>query len=684
MAGVTKEDRLARVHERALREFDKVQTSLRDERLQCLQDRRFYSIAGAQWEGPLGELFENKARFEVNHTHLAVIRVINEYRNNRISVDFLRKDGAPDDKAAETCAGLYRADEQASVADEAHDNAFEEGVAGGFGAWRLRAIREDEEDDENEQQRVRIEPIFDADSCVFFDIDAKRYDKSDAKRCWVLTAQSRDAFVEEWEEDPASWPKIVHQREFDWLTPDVVFVAEYYEVEEKSVVVHVFRGLDGQEKEVSDDELRDDDELDHTLEVTGFREVRQKRRTVKRVHKYILCGSSVLSDEGYVPGTCIPIVPFYAKRSYVDSVERCLGHVRLAKDAQRLVNMLLSWLGEMASRFDLEKPILTPQQIQGHAQMWADDNISKFPYLLLNGMVDAGGNVINQPMGYTKAPQVPPAMAALMQIAGESLTALLGNQQAGEEMQPNISGKAIELIQNRLDMQVFIYMSNFAKSMKRSGEIWLSMAKALLVEQGRKMKTIAEDGTPSQAVINQPSIDKDTGEQVTENDIGKAALDAVVEVGPSSQSRRAATVRAITGMMGITQDPQTLTVLGAMAMMNMEGEGLSDARDYFRRQLVQLGVVKPTPEEAKAMEQSSANQKPDAQSQYLMASAEQAQADAAAARAKTVETVASAELKRAQTAKTMSDIGIEHHAAVLARVKTASDVFQAHQAHQAH
>ena len=186
MARLTKEQRLAGVHTQAMREFDIVQSAMRDVRLQCLQDRRFYSIAGAQWEGPLGDQFENKPRFEVNKIHLSVIRIINEYRNNRITVDFVSKDGSNNDKLAETCDGLYRADERDSGAEEAYDNAFEEAVGGGFGAWRIRNVYEDDEDDENEKQRIRFEPIYDADSSVFFDLDAKRQDKADAKYCFVL------------------------------------------------------------------------------------------------------------------------------------------------------------------------------------------------------------------------------------------------------------------------------------------------------------------------------------------------------------------------------------------------------------------------------------------------------------------------------------------------------------------
>ena len=81
--------KMARLHETAMQQFTDIETAVRDERMQCLADRRFYSIAGAQWEGALSKQFANKAKFEVNKVHLAVIRIINEYRNNRITADFV-------------------------------------------------------------------------------------------------------------------------------------------------------------------------------------------------------------------------------------------------------------------------------------------------------------------------------------------------------------------------------------------------------------------------------------------------------------------------------------------------------------------------------------------------------------------------------------------------------------------
>ena len=673
MGRETKEQRLNRIHDEALQEFETIQSALRDERLQCLQDRRFYSIAGAQWEGPLGLQFENKPRFEVNKVHLAVIRIINEYRNNRISVNFTSKVGEDRDDLAETCASLYRADEQDSTAEEAYDNAFEEAVGGGFGAWRLRAEYEDDEDEDDERQRIRIEPIFDADASVFFDLNAKRQDKADAKSCYVLTSMSRDTYKDEYGDDPASWPKIVHQRAFDWLTPDVVYVAELYRVEEASEYVHWYRNQLGEERKVRDSDFENDETLEETLAATGWHEVRQKKIKKRQVHKYIMSGSKVLEDCGIIAGRCIPIIPVYGKRWFVDNVERCMGHVRLAKDPQRLKNMQLSKLGEYAAYSAIEKPIFTPEQIAGHQQMWADDNIKNYPYLLVNQLTDPNGNpAAIGPQSYTKAPDIPPAMAALLQVTEQDMQDVLGNQQAGEQMQPNLSGKAVELIQNRLDMQTFIYVSNMAKAIKRSGEVWLSMAKDIFVEEGRKMKGVGPQGEVEQIELMRPMAQED-GSTTLENDLSDADFDVAVDVGPSSSSKKQATVRALTGMMQITQDPETLQVLGAMAMMNMEGEGISEVRDYFRKRLIRMGVVKPTDEEMQELakeQEAQANQPPDANTQFLQASADQASAEAVKARADTVLTINKARESEAKTMETLAGIDLAERDQLLRAAET--------------
>jgi len=657
MSRKTKVERLAEIHNEAITEFDNVQSALKDERLQCLNDRRFYSIAGAQWEGPLSDQFENKPKMEVNKIHLSVMRIINEYRNNRISVDFKSKTGTRDDKFADTCDGLYRSDENDSVADEAYDNAFEEAAAGGFGAWRLRAEYEDDEDPDDDRQRICFEPIFDADTSVFYDLQAKRQDKSDAKRCWVLTSMTPGAYKEEWGDDPASWPKTIQQLEFDWATPDVVFIAEYYVVEEAKETIHVWELLDGEEKRLTADEHEDQLEK---LEAIGAQFVRTKKVSKKRIHKYIMSGSKILDDCGYIAGNCIPIIPVYGKRWFVDNVERCMGHVRLARDAQCLKNMQLSKLGEISALSTVEKPILTPEQIAGHQQMWRDDNIKNYPYLLINPITDPNGQeAISGPVAYTRVPQIPPAMAALLQITEDDMNDLLGNQQNGEQLQGNISTETAHLVQNRLDMQTFIYMSNFAKAMKRCGEVWLSMAKDVYIEEEREMDTLSEDGKSSSTTLMKPILHPESNEIVYLNDFAKAKMKVVTDVGPSSSTRRMATVRSLTNMLATAADPETQQVIGSMIMMNMEGEGVEEVRGFFRDKLIKMGVIQPNEEEQKKLAEEKANSKPSPQDQYFEAAAAKEQTEAVKNQVETIKEQAQADKIRAETQEILSKLDLD-------------------------
>ena len=75
---------LRTVYERAVANYNIIIAGVQDERELCLMDRRFCTVKGAQWEGDLAEQFANRPKFEVNKIHLSVMRIFNEYRNNRI------------------------------------------------------------------------------------------------------------------------------------------------------------------------------------------------------------------------------------------------------------------------------------------------------------------------------------------------------------------------------------------------------------------------------------------------------------------------------------------------------------------------------------------------------------------------------------------------------------------------
>jgi hypothetical protein len=672
MARPNKSEREAKVFDAAIAEFNRTQAACQDERRQCLEDRRFLSIPGAQWEGALGEQFANKPRFEVNKAQLGLIRIYNEYRNNRVIVDFRAKDGSQNEPLADMCDALFRADFQDSCGEEAADNAFEEACAGGFGGWRLCTEYENEDDPEDERQRIRFEPIYDADTSVFFDVDAKRQDKSDAKRAWVITAMTPEAFKAEYNQDPATWPKDNTAELFDWNTPNVVYVAEYYEVEKKTETHHVFIDMESEEVVYTADDLEDMSERGEVegsvdagiamLAEQGTVKVREKRVKVRKVHKYIMSGNGILEDCGYIAGKNIPVIPVYGKRWYVNNVERMAGFVRFAKDAQRIKNMQLSLLAETSALSPIQKPILLPEQVLGHEIMWQQDNLKNYPYLLINPITDAEGNPMpSGPVGMTQPPQIPPALAALLQLTEQDMAEILGNNQQADKMVSNISGKAVEMIQQRTDMQAFIYMSNFSKAMRRCGEVWLSMAKEVYHEAGRKMKGLGEMGDVEGVELGKPMIGKDG--KLRKLDMSEADLDVYADVGPSFTSRRDAMARQLAGMMQVTQDPTDMKVLTSLMLFNMDGEGLGDVREFYRKQLVQLGVMQPSEADMEAAEAAAENAQPDPQAELVAALAAKEAALAGKAEADTAYTIARTRGEEADTMKTISEIGAEPPAA---------------------
>ena len=201
------------------------------------------------------------------------------------------------------------------------------------------------------------------------------------------------------------------------------------------------------------------------------------------------------------------------------------------------------------------------------------------------------------------------------------------------------------------------------------------MANDVYIEDLRKMKTIDPTGKTSSITLMSPYL-KENGEQAYDNDLSNAKFDVNVDVGPSSSTRRKATVRTLTEMLMAMSDPQDMKVISSMIMMNMEGEGIGDVRDYYRMQLVRMGVIEPNEEEQqKLMEEAqAAQQQPDPQAMYLMAEAKNAEAKAMEAQAKTAKTIAETEKTQAETVETLASVDRDDRKAAVDAAEKISNI----------
>lgn len=655
------DDRHAEVHKRALRRFDNTVCPQIPMREEAMAARRFVEIPGAQWEGPWGEQFENSIRVEIPKIGRAIRKIETDYRENRIIPDFKPDGGDSNQDTADTIAGMHRADSHKYGAQEARDNAFYEAIRGGFGAYRLANVFEDEGDRDNDKQRINPGLIItDADQHVFFDPQSKRYDKRDAGFAFVLVPFTPEAFKDEFGEDtPTSWPDGVTKPTYDWYRPEVVMTCEYYEVERKAeklfVLTQTITGATERywRTEISDEQLAD-------KELAGWKVATQRRKRL-RVHKYVLSGSEVLEDHGTIAGSRIPIVPVYGQRAYVDGQERFKGHVQDRMDAQRLYNSNVSRLAETNARSPQEVPIFAAEQMPPNlAVLWSRLHIDRHPYALVNPLFNPDGSIASAgPIGYVKPPDVAPVTAALLQVANNDLTE--EDQDGADTVKANTSADAMDIAAARVDAKSGIYLDNMGISVACEGDIYLGMLPDVYVEEDREVQTMTEDGDDGSAKLMEQFTDA-RGVSSVRNDFARGQYKVIASVTEATATRRDKTVRSALNMAEVALRAQDIEFAQAAiitAAMNTDGEGIEDLQAFARKRGISIGLVEPNEEEQAQMAQQQEQAGPDpaqmlaeGQSNALNAQAakdaelaKKATADTALSKAKTVETLTNAGVK---------------------------------------
>lgn len=623
--------------------FDRAYTPQQDVREKCIEATRFARVPGGQWEGAtaagtkLDDQFEKYPKFEINKVATELNRIIAEYRNNRITVKFRPGDKEASEELANKLNGLFRADYEETDGGEACDNAFDDAATGGFGCFRLTSMLVNEYDPMDERQRIAIEPIYDPSRSVWFDPDAKKYDKSDALWAFCMYSLSPEKYEAEYGKTPPASLDVTTMTswEYDWFEPEVVYIAKYYEVRKESVDVISYRQpLTGEIATYDSDQI---EEIQDELAIAGFEEVARRSVKRRRVYVSVVDGENFLEKPRRIPGEHIPLIPVYGKRWFIDDIERVEGHIAKAMDPQRLYNLQVSMLADTAAQDPGQIPIVGMEQIRGLEKHWEARNKKRPAFLPLREVKDKAGNIIAgaTPAGYTQPAVMNQALAALLQQTSADIQEVTGGSQAMQQMPSNVSQDTVNNLMNRSDMASFIYLDNMAKSLKRAGEVWLSMAREVYGSD-REVRVVNEDGTDDIALMNAQVVDRQTGRVVALNDLSTGRYDVTVDVGPSYTARRDATVSVLTNVLStmLPNDPMRPAIQGII-LDNIDGEGLDDFKEYNRNQLLTSGIVKPRNEKEQQIvmhaQQAAANQpNPEmliAQANLVAAQAEEKKAD---------------------------------------------------------
>lgn len=574
--------------------FDRDWMSSDEARTEATNDLYFSRVS--QWDDWLNQYTTLQYRGQFDVVRPVVRKLVAEMRQNPIDVLYRPKDNADPD-AADTLMGMYRTDMRHNTAKIAVNVAVREQIEAGVGAWRLVTDYEDQDPTSNNQVIRRL-PIHEASSHVVWDSNAKQMDKSDAKHVTVINAMSLggwEAYAEEQGFDPDDIPDFQNPDMtwlFPWLTKDVVYVGEYYEVEEKKETVFIYQ--DPLTDEPVSYFKRDIADVIDELAERGMQKIAERKVKRRRVYKSIITSSCILKDRELIAGEHLPIIPVYGEWGFAGDKEVYEGVVRLTKDGQRLRNMIMSFNADIVARTPKKKPFFYPEQIAGYEFMYsgADD----FPYYLLNRTDENSGDLPIQPLAYMDNPEVPQANAYMLEAATNAVKEVATLGVDSEAAGSNVAFDTVNQLNMRADLETYVFQDNLATAMRRDGEVYASMVNDIY-DVPRSVLVTLPDGSDKDVQLMTQVVDYQTGEVVTLNDI-RGRYETYTDVGPSFQSMKNQNRAEIQELLGkVPQGTPEFQMLLLQYFTLLDGKGVEIMREYANKQLVLMGLKQPESEE---------------------------------------------------------------------------------------
>lgn len=586
----------------------------------------------SQWDDDIGADVQTEFRGTFDIIKSRRNRIIAELWSNPVDITFKPKDGA-EPEAAETLTGMYRTDMLRS--EEAIETALQDQVDCGFGAFRYVTEYESKFDDLNNYQRINAEPISEANNVVYWDSNAKKKDKSDARWCCIVstfTTKGWERYCEEngidYEDnkEPVSFKTPNRTDAYFWRSKqDEVKVGEFYYKTKKRERVLMYEDPLGQTKAVYQREVKD---IEEELIDAGFVKIGEKMKDRWVVKKAIVSGEKIIQTQR-IAGEHIPVIAVYGDWSRVEGREIWRGIYHDAQDPQRLHNFMMSYLADIVAKGPRQKPIFYPGQIQGYEYMYsasgADNN---YPYMLQNEVSpDTKQPYPVGPVGYLQPPQLPQAGSALIELTRRSVDDVTGGSLNQEQMMSGaVTEGQIRATQSAQNLETFLFQNNFQLAMKQAGRVYASMASELY-DVPRSAVTTQPDGTETEVMVMEAVFDEETGEEVVINDLTQGSFEVYADVGPSFQTQRdEAKVQMQELYTALQGTPE-----GQMALFTyftlQTGPETKHLREYGRKQLILTGIMEPETEEEEQMLQQAQQQQQEPNADMVYAMAEQMKAE---------------------------------------------------------
>ncbi len=552
-----------------------------------LEDKRFVTIEGAQWESTALEKRkqQGKPSLEINLVRAYVQQQINTMRQNRPQAKVVPVDSGADPEIAKVFEGLIKDVEESSNFEDALDTAAANQVHAAVGFYRITT---DYIHEKSFNQEPRFKPV-ENPQAVLIDPLSKALDGSDMTKALVCEWVDKDQIKKDYGEDAVTDFDMENMEDWDNSTDNTVCVAEFFYKDQVADTLCLLDDGSVEFKSVLIEQWAED-ELDQIM-------INERETTRTEIKWVKLTGCKVL-EKGVFPGEYIPIFPVYGEVTWVENKRHIFSLVHFAKDAQRLFNYWKSTEAHILQKNQDEMTIVDDRGIAGFEE-W--QNPSGAAYLRFKA-TDENGNQIPYP---TKLGAAAPPVGILN--ASESAKGLIPDilnmhaPQMGQDVNQQ-SGVAIGLLQRQSDTAQFHFQDNINKTIRHSARVLIGLF-PILYDTEMVRRIIGADGESELVKLNaQPQTQDEQTRAINGilNDVSAGRFDVRMDTGPSFNTQRE---QSFALMMQLVQsNPALFNIVADLIVINSP---LLNSKEIAERvkMLVPpqaLGKEKIDPEQAKA------------------------------------------------------------------------------------
>jgi hypothetical protein len=591
------------LHAEALRRASDYYAAERENWEKAREAQRFY--AGEQWPDAdkVAREKENRPVIVINRQKAFVRQVTGDVRKDTPVPKFMpAKDGASQE-VADILNGLYRNIDQQSNAKAAYVKAVENACQSSIG-W-IRVDTEYSSDDGFEQD-IRIRRLTDP-LAVLCDPSAQEPDKSDAEAMFVLDDMAIEAFKKAYPNASLDPFPSSPSGGMVWKTEKTIKVAEYFYRKRVSKTLYLLANGDVTDK------LQAPEQPKQTRKVQ-----------TEEIWQCIMSGKEILRDPQRWAGKWIPLVPVVGEEVRLDGRTVRSGMVHDTIGPQQVLNYAVTAQVEQAAKAPKNPFWISATQASGYEDDYATLGSSNAAYALYKSDPNAPGPP-------KRADPIPPnpGLSELVVQSSQHIKDITGIYDASLGAQSNeTSGRAILARQREGDTGTYLYIDNLATALRRVGLILLDLIPKIY-DTERVVRVLKEDGIDHEMVtVNQEvqAIDPETGAAITKtlNDLSIGEYDVTVQTGPSFATRRQEAAQSVTEL--VRSAPNLMAVAGDIIVKNLDFPGAEEIAKRLERtippNIKEDGPPTPPPPDPEKM-------------------------------ASALDKAASADLKHAQTAKTL-------------------------------